>query len=238
MKIESLIKRKGGTVVELDAPSRTYRFAPESGNHDDPHVAEVEEQSHARALLRIREGYRVLPGEELPEDEQQQLKQQGQDLVGSNIHSASYVIKGGDSIALDDLIAMAFEDSGLDHDQWNSATDEERYGYIDATLLELQVGAVDDDAMDVDRAQAARLKQADEEVAAKEAAKQEKLAKQAAKQEAPAPAAQENTDSTEEPELKALPRKDLVALYQKRFGRQPSTRMTIDDIANALSEED
>lgn len=238
MKIESLIKRKGGTVVDMDAPSRTYRFAPESGNHDDPHVAEVEEQSHARALLRIREGYRVLPGEELPEDEQQQLKQQGQNLVGSNIHAASYVIKGGDFIALDDLIAMAFEDSGLDHAQWNSATDEERYGYIDATLLELQVGAVDDDAMDVDRAQAARLKQADEEAAAKEAAKQEKLAKQAAKQEQQAPAAQEKTDNTEEPELHDLPREDLVALYQKRFGRKPSTRMTIKDIANALSEED
>lgn len=35
-----------------------------------------------------------------------------------------------------------------------------------------------------------------------------------------------------------MSRADLSDLYQKRFGRKPSTRMTIADIANALSEED
>ena len=68
MKIESLIKRNGGSVVEMDAPSRTYHFAPVSGKHEDPHVAEVEEQSHIRALLRIREGFRVLEGEAQQDD--------------------------------------------------------------------------------------------------------------------------------------------------------------------------
>lgn len=221
MKIESLIKRKNGTVVDMDAPSRTYRFAPESGNHDDPHVAEVEEQSHIRTLLRIREGYRVLEGEELPEDAQQQIRQD-QELVGSNIHSASYQIKGGDSIALGDLVAMAFEDSGLDHDQWNNATDEERYGYIDATLLELQVGVDDTAGPDPIQEAPAQVEQKSEPV--KEEAPAEK------QEEAPA----EKTDAP----LSELPRKDLAAMYQKRFGRQPSTRMTIDDIAAALSEED
>lgn len=239
MKIESLIKRKGGTVVEMDAPTRTYRFAPESGNHEDPHVADVEEQGHIRALLRIREGFRVLEGEGLQEEALQQFEID-QPLVGSKIHSASYRIKGGDTIALDDLVAMAFQDSGLDCEQWNNASDEERYGFIDATLMELQEGITDDD-LDVDTAQAAKLKQAEEEAAAKEVAKQ---AKQAAKQPdaaqvAPAaPVAQDKANSAEQPQTGEMSRKELAALYQKRFGRQPSTRMTIDDIANALSEED
>lgn len=226
MKIESLIKRKGGTVVEMDAPDRTYRFAPESGNHDDPHVAEVGVQSHARALLRIREGYRVLPGEESPEDDQQQqLKQDGQELVGSNIHAASYVIKGGDSIALGELVTMAFEDSGLDFDQWNKTTDEERYAYIDATLLELQVGV--DDAAEQDPVQqeppAPQVEQKPEPV----------------KEEDPAQKQQDDhADAPADAPLSELSRKELAPMYQKRFGRQPSARMTIGDIAAALSEED
>lgn len=233
MKIESLIKRKGGSVIEMDAPNRSYHFAPASGNHEDPHVADVEEQSHIRALLRIREGFRVLEGEGLQEEEKQQFEID-QHLVGSKIHSASYKIKGGDTIALDDLVAMAFQDSGLDCDQWNDASDEERYGFIDATLMELQEGIANEE-LDVDAAQAAKLKQADEEAAAEEAAK---LAKQASKQPEVAPAAQNNANSAEQPQLGDMSRKELAALYQKRFGRQPSTRMSIDDIAKALSEED
>lgn len=210
MKIECLIKRKGGSVIEMDAPARTYHFAPENGNHEDPHVADVQEQSHVRCLLRIREAYRVLSGEELPEEAQQQIKHE-QELVGSNIHSASYPIKGGETIALADLVAMAFEDSGLDYDQWNEATDEERYAYIDATLLELQVGVEDEQPI--------------------EQAKREPVEQD--------PVVQPKPEEKEEPTALAdLPRKELAVLYQKRFGRQPSTRMTIDDIANALSEED
>lgn len=224
MKIESLIKRKGGSTVEMDAPQRTYRFAPESGNHADPHVAEVEEQSHVRALLRIREGYRVLSGEEFQEEAQQQLKQEEQ-LIGSVIHSASYEIKGGETIALGDLVAMAFQDSGMTAEQWNKTTDEERYGYIDATLLELQEG-----------------KQASEQTAHQEKPADEPKQPDPVKDEAPAEKPQDEPavkgDAPADTPLNQLPRKDLTVMYQKRFGRQPSTRMTIDDIANALSEED
>lgn len=218
MKIECLIKRKGGSVIEMEAPARTYHFAPENGNHEDPHVADVLEQSHVRCLLRIREAYRVLSGEELPEEAQQQIKHE-QELVGSNIHSASYPIKGGETIALADLITMAFEDSCLDYDQWNEATDEERYAYIDATLLELQVGVEDEQSIET-------AKQAPAEQVKPETVKQEPVVQ---------PKPEEKAEPTA---LTDLPRKELAVLYQKRFGRQPSTRMTIDDIANALSEED
>ena len=215
MKIESLIKRKGGSVVEMDAPSRTYHFAPVSGKHEDPHVAEVEEQSHIRALLRIREGFRVLEGEAQQDDP---VHDDDLQLVGSNIHSASYKIKGGETISLDELVSMAFQDSGLDQDQWNNASDEERYGFIDATLLELQLGEGEP-----------------EPVKQQEEPDVEPATTQQTEEQAPPPA---QDPATEQQELGSMSRADLSDLYQKRFGRKPSTRMTIADIANALSEED
>ena len=215
MKIESLIKRKGGSVVEMDAPSRTYHFAPVSGKHEDPHVAEVEEQSHIRSLLRIREGFRVLEGEAQQDDP---VHDDDLQLVGSNIHAASYKIKGGDTISLDELVSMAFQDSGLDQDQWNNASDEERYGFIDATLLELQLGEGEPEP----------VKQQEEPGV-------EPAATQQTEEQAPPPAQE---PAAEQLELGSMSRADLSDLYQKRFGRKPSTRMTIADIANALSEED
>lgn len=215
MKIESLIKRKGGSVVEMDAPSRTYHFAPVSGKHEDPHVADVEEQSHIRALLRIREGFRVLEGEAQQDDP---VHDDDLQLVGSNIHSASYKIKGGETISLDELVSMAFQDSGLDQDQWNNASDEERYGFIDATLLELQLGEGEP-----------------EPVKQQEEPDVEPAATQQTEEQAQPPAQE---PAAEQQELGSMSRADLSDLYQKRFGRKPSTRMTIADIANALSEED
>lgn len=215
MKIESLIKRKGGSVVEMDAPSRTYHFAPVSGKHEDPHVAEVEEQSHIRSLLRIREGFQVLEGEAQQDDP---VHDDDLQLVGSNIHSASYKIKGGETISLDELVSMAFQDSGLDQDQWNNASDEDRYGFIDATLLELQLGEGEP-----------------EPVKQQEEPDVEPAATQQTEEQAPPPAQE---PATEQQELGSMSRADLSNLYQKRFGRKPSTRMTIADIANALSEED
>ena len=217
MKIESLIKRKGGSVVEMDAPSRTYHFAPVSGKHEDPHVAEVEEQSHIRSLLRIREGFRVLEGEAQQDDP---VHDDDLQLVGSNIHAASYKIKGGETISLDELVSMAFQDSGLDQDQWNNASDEERYGFIDATLLELQLGEGEPEPEPVKR---------QEEPCVEPAATQQ------TEEQAPPPAQE---PAAEQQELGRMSRAALSDLYQKRFGRKPSTRMTIADIANALSEED
>lgn len=214
MKIESLIKRKGGSVVEMDAPSRTYHFAPVSGKHEDPHVADVEEQSHIRALLRIREGFRVLEGEAQQDDP---VHDDDLQLVGSNIHAASYKIKGGETISLDELVSMAYQDSGLDQDQWNNASDEERYGFIDATLLELQLGEGEP-----------------EPVKQQEEPDVEPTATQQTEDKAPPPA----QEPAAEQQLGSMSRADLSDLYQKRFGRKPSTRMTIADIANALSEED
>lgn len=216
MKIECLIKRQGGTTIKMDAPTRNYLFAPETGIHTDPHVAEVEETGHVRALLRVKEGFRVVEGD-IPEDELEQFTQE-QELVSSTTHAASYPIKGGERITLPDLTAMAFQDSGLEYDEWNSATDEERYGYIDATLRELQDGMAAEDAA---------TPPAQEGKAEDAAPVQEDKAEDAGKKQ-----------SSEDVPLNQMQRKDLVEIYKKRFGRQPSTRMSVEDIANALSEED
>lgn len=55
MKIESILKRAGGSKVTLGAT--LYHFKPDE---QDRHVAEVENPGHVEVLLRIPEGYRSL----------------------------------------------------------------------------------------------------------------------------------------------------------------------------------
>lgn len=55
MKIESIIQRAKGTVVEF--PGVTYHFKPEQPG--GPHVADVDNEDHADRLLSIPEGYRA-----------------------------------------------------------------------------------------------------------------------------------------------------------------------------------
>ena len=55
MKIESILKRPGGTKVTMG--DSLYHFAP---NEQDQHVAEVENPDHAKVFLNITEGYRSL----------------------------------------------------------------------------------------------------------------------------------------------------------------------------------
>ena len=53
MKIESIIKRDGGTRVHIG--QKEYHFKPDA---EGRHVAEVEDDEHAERLLSIEEGYR------------------------------------------------------------------------------------------------------------------------------------------------------------------------------------
>lgn len=52
MKIECILKRQGGTVVELGG--KTYHFKPQD---DGAHVAEVADDDHAEKLLAVSEAY-------------------------------------------------------------------------------------------------------------------------------------------------------------------------------------
>lgn len=59
MKIESLIRRKDGTRVNI--AGWVYRFKPSA--NDPRHVAEVENEDHIQTFLAIKEGYRIAKSE-------------------------------------------------------------------------------------------------------------------------------------------------------------------------------
>ena len=44
MKLESIIRRENGTIVKMDAPTKTYHFKPEVP--EGPHVADVDIEHH------------------------------------------------------------------------------------------------------------------------------------------------------------------------------------------------
>lgn len=230
MKIESIIKRPGGSIIEMPNPKRVYTFAPESGNHEDPHIADVNEEGHAVAFLRITEGFRLAEGEEAPEVISQAKKLLGdQTLIGSNIHNAKYELTGGTTITLGELVQEAFEDSGLTAEQWNELADQERYEYIDATLLELQSDDPKPEGQEI--TPPVEQKPVDEPKPAAAELKQEQVTD-------PKPEAPKAPQTSEPKPLSEMERKELVELYKARFNKNPSTKMQVPDLIHALSESD
>lgn len=66
MKVESLIKRKGGSVIEFGYPPKVtkFHFKPESDDIDAPHVCDVPDTSpYLGMLLAVKEGFRVYGAE-------------------------------------------------------------------------------------------------------------------------------------------------------------------------------
>lgn len=63
MKIECILKRQGGTVVELGG--KTYHFKPQE---DGAHVAEVADEDHADTLLAVSEAYQPYSDGALQDD--------------------------------------------------------------------------------------------------------------------------------------------------------------------------
>lgn len=62
MIIESIIKRKGGSVVTIGAA--TYHFKPDA---DDRHIAPVTDPDHLARFLQIPEGYRLVGTVAMPQ---------------------------------------------------------------------------------------------------------------------------------------------------------------------------
>lgn len=253
MKIESLIKRKGGTLVEMDAPKRSYRFQPEDGVHESPHVADVDVDSHAKQFLRIREGFRLAEGEEGPKQAHKDDNEPHEKLNGSNVHSAVYPIKGGETIELNDLVEMAFSDSGLEYEDWQELADQERYDYINATLQELQLGEGElDDEEQPHQPPAqplpAPLPVSEQQPAPENDGKREDGQREdgqlGAGEQKPGATDEKKPEQNLEQNPKSdapsmdMSRDDLAALFKKRFGREPSRQLNKADIINALSEED
>lgn len=63
MKIECILKRQGGTVVELSG--KTYHFKPQA---DGAHVAEVADDEHIDKLLAVSEAYQPYSDGALQDD--------------------------------------------------------------------------------------------------------------------------------------------------------------------------
>lgn len=144
MKIESIIKRDPPTEVVLG--DTTYKFQPDDQGR---HVAEVTDKHHIARLLSIVEGFQLADGEqslpngvvselnkELEERTKQQATIQPVDenvLKGSTVHPATFDIKG-EQVSIEDVIAVAHEESGMTTAEWNEMPDEARHSLIDAIL--------------------------------------------------------------------------------------------------------
>lgn len=145
MKIESIIKRDPPTEIVLG--DTTYKFKPDDKGR---HVAEVADKHHIARLLSISEGYQLADdGEKLPKSVQTELNKeveertQGQQatfqpvdeniLKGSTVHPATFDIKG-EQVSIEDVIAVAHEESGMTTAEWNAMPDEARASLIDAVL--------------------------------------------------------------------------------------------------------
>lgn len=145
MKIESIIKRDPPTEVVLG--DTTYKFKPDDQGRQ---VAEVTDKHHIARLLSISEGFQLAEdGEKLPKSVQTELNKeveertQGQQatfqpvdeniLKGSTVHPATFDIKG-EQVSIEDVIAVAHEESGMTTAEWNAMPDEARAGLIDAIL--------------------------------------------------------------------------------------------------------
>lgn len=160
MKIESIIKRDPPTEVVLG--DTTYKFKPDD---QGKHVAEVTDKHHIARLLSIVEGFQLADGEQsLPKSVKTELVKEVEErtkqpviipvdenvLKGSTVHPATFDIKG-EQFSIEDVIALAHEESGMTTAEWNEMPDEARHGLIDA-ILDAMAGEQsednDDDASD------------------------------------------------------------------------------------------
>lgn len=144
MKIECILHRKGGTVVEL--PGKAYHFAPQE---DGKHVADVTIEAHIERFLSIPEAYRMLRTQGAdpaaatfaPATDAPFIDPDNVTLLGSNVHPATFEING-QTYALGDIVARAFADSGLTAENWNDLPDDTRATKIDIVLDGIEDGEI------------------------------------------------------------------------------------------------
>lgn len=160
MKIESIIKRLGGTKVPMG--DANYHFKPETDVPDAPHVEDVTDESHIARFLSIPEGYKVV----LSDKEKAAQKDKApppEAIYGSESFDPEYTIHGK-VWPINEIINQAFTDSKLSVGDWNLLEQAERDANIESTLDKIdEAGAgTDDDANKDDAVKA-------EEVAREEA---------------------------------------------------------------------
>lgn len=131
MKVKCLLKREGGTKVDIEGVQ--YHFAPDkaTGNH----VAEVKDKKHLARFLSISEAYELDDGEDAPDltdvksDDLSNLKIK---LLGSDWQPETVELGNGTTIATKLLVEAIFNVSGMTVEQWNAQSEEE----VKALLVE------------------------------------------------------------------------------------------------------
>lgn len=145
MKIECILQRQGGTVVEL--PGKTYHFTP---NEDGRHVADVAIEPHIERFLAIPEAYRLLRthGTEAaalfaPSGDAPVVPAGDVSLLGCAGYQPTYEIDGK-VYALASIIQRAFQDSGLTPENWNELPEDTRALKLDIVLDGIADGEISD----------------------------------------------------------------------------------------------
>ena len=163
--IRCKIIREGGSVIDIG--KKEYNFKP---NEKGDHVAEVTDESHIGRFLSIERGYEVYETDlsaskikslikqskidwatpvqdEEDEDEDTDANEPedndlGQPaLIGSEVLPENITLHGRKKISLGDLVAAAFDDSGISAEEWNALSDDDREGRINAKLDALKAEA-------------------------------------------------------------------------------------------------
>ena len=143
MKIECIAHRDGGSKIDIDGIE--YHFEP---LEDGAHVADVEEIKHQDRFLSLGEGFKLYRGDLAPVgvptkislpvvNDKGDLRNQSETIArsihGSSVHETTYEI-GGTIVQLGEVVAKAFEASGLTAEEWNALDEGDRHAKIDITL--------------------------------------------------------------------------------------------------------
>lgn len=210
MQIQCILKREGGTYVDL--PGRKYHFAPQA---DGKHVAEVEDPAHIATLLSIKEAYRMVGAPDTkPVTAVAHVIDPGADgadeidttiLIGSDNFPATFEINGR-TYQLGAIVARAQKDSGLDGATWNELTADQRDIKIEQVLDQLEDGEITD-VPDIGEAGA-----------------------EPPADIAPPPAVLQNVDA------EAAERAELAAQYKAKFGKNPPSTMLIENLRAKVAE--
>lgn len=137
MIIQCILKREGGTLVQME--QHTYHFKPTP--RDPRHLAEVLIQAHAERFLSISEGYRMADGTSPAQAEEELVNLEGK-LTLSTAHASQFELKDGSMISLFELTEHAFRESAMTLQEWNNQDDEDLYEALDNALAELNEEAL------------------------------------------------------------------------------------------------
>ena len=157
MKIQCILKREGGSVVDIGGIQ--YHFEPVA---DGAHVAEVSDEAHIDRFLSIADAYKVYHGSEEPKGQPTVIGESTlanvpapegtkpeAPLAGSENLPPQFEI--GDRVVTQlEAVKAAFEASGLTSDEWNELDEDERTAKIEIALDDMAETAGEGDEEQTD----------------------------------------------------------------------------------------